>query len=185
MRKLLPFSSVVILLVFGLTNRAISAPVQWTAASGGNDHYYDLIAGPVISWEDAVSASNALGGYLATVTSEEENSFLTSQYATQAWIGGTDEEIEGEWRWKEGPEAGELLTYFKWRLGDPNNGSGIEHYLHWLGDQNGTWVDSSANVGLGTYIVEWGGNPAPVPLPAAFWMFVMGVCGLLGRKHIL
>ena len=33
------------LVVVGWGSRALATPVQWTAASGGNDHWYDVVGG--------------------------------------------------------------------------------------------------------------------------------------------
>src|ERR1035437_4592805 len=57
----------------------LGGPIQWTVASGGNGHYYDVLSAPAgITWDDASSGATALGGYLATITSDEENSFVFS-----------------------------------------------------------------------------------------------------------
>ncbi len=57
--------------------------VQWTAASGGNGHWYQVVLAPNvvgpgmgISWTDANAAAQADGSYLATVTSAAENDFI-------------------------------------------------------------------------------------------------------------
>lgn len=66
---------------------------------------------------------NGLTGYLATVTSAAENTFVTSRAGSSAaWMGGSDEaatmlagsetnipSVEGEWRWVDGPEAGRVF----------------------------------------------------------------------------
>src|SRR5436190_21444639 len=57
------------------TTRA-SEPVQWTTAAGGNGHYYQVVSVTNgISWQQARNAAASMGGYLATVTSAEENDF--------------------------------------------------------------------------------------------------------------
>ena len=62
---------------------AIGTPVQWTGA-GSNGHYYDISQASGtnvppyggLSWTEANSLAIAAGGYLATITSAGENSFI-------------------------------------------------------------------------------------------------------------
>jgi hypothetical protein len=77
-------------------------------------HYYQRID-TARTWDAAKAYCETLDspdgkshGYLATITSNEEDQFvqhLTSR-GTRAWIGGSDEDDEGEWRWETGPEQG-------------------------------------------------------------------------------
>ena len=51
-------------------------------------------------------------GYLATITSQAENAFLAERFLTSSgglprgWIGGADNDTEGDWLWMDGPEQG-------------------------------------------------------------------------------
>ena len=45
----------------------------WDPAEGGNGHWYKGTAAPGIAWDEAAAQAEALGGYLCTVPSEEEN----------------------------------------------------------------------------------------------------------------
>jgi hypothetical protein len=56
------------------------APIQWTTASGGNGHWYELSTDSAL-WSAARTASlgrtfMGMSGYLATVTSAGEDSFI-------------------------------------------------------------------------------------------------------------
>ena len=66
-------------LALGLASQANAAPVQWSVADGGNDHWYEVVWLGIgqITWNTANSSatsSSHLGqtGYLATITSAAE-----------------------------------------------------------------------------------------------------------------
>ena len=104
--------------------------------------YYEYVAG-AISWTGAETAAqartvNGANGYLVTITSAAENTFLTTYVlAPNAWIGASDAAVEGEWRWVTGPEAGTQFwqggpagaggtttppfNYASWRSNQPDN----------------------------------------------------------------
>jgi hypothetical protein len=86
-----------------------------------------------------------LGGRLAVVTSEEQNDFstrLVSGYGLDAaWLGATDERVEGRWVWVDGT----LMGYSNWGTGQPNNKQSSEHYLVLLVSQGGKWSDQPNN----------------------------------------
>ncbi|MEN3324505.1 T9SS type B sorting domain-containing protein [Mariniflexile soesokkakense] len=148
-------------------------------------HYYEFISNYGITWTEAkTEAENkfyyGLQGYLATITSAEEAQLTGEQAAGAGWIGGTDEETEGIWKWVTGPEAGTVFwnggnngstpNYANWNIRQPDNahgGSG-EDYLHvtdpTIGNR-GAWNDLRiGGDGPGPYhpkgyIVEYGGTP--------------------------
>jgi acetyltransferase-like isoleucine patch superfamily enzyme len=62
--------------------------IQWNSASGGNDHMYEVVVIPEgISWSDANAAALAKGGYLVTLTSEAENTFVKDILVVNPIIG--------------------------------------------------------------------------------------------------
>ena len=171
----------------GMSAGAASAvPTEWTTASGGNGHFYmlsDATTGAV-SALDARSAAAAMThmgetGYLATITSQEELDFLTTLVGAEQniWLGGTDSAVEGEWRWDQGPEAGDLIAPFTaWGPGEPNDLLG-EDYL--AGFWNGTtsWNDVN-EVFSYRYLVEFDPSASTViPVPGG-WL--LGLTGLIG-----
>ncbi|WP_298878947.1 T9SS type B sorting domain-containing protein [uncultured Polaribacter sp.] len=113
------------------------------------DHFYQFISQTGITWKEAkVAAENKTyygrQGYLATLTSQEEADFAGEQASGAGWIGGSDEETEGVWKWVTGPEAGTVFwnglgngssptgEYANWHTtgNEPNNLGGNEHYAH-------------------------------------------------------
>ncbi|XP_076991212.1 C-type lectin domain family 4 member F isoform X2 [Tamandua tetradactyla] len=55
------------------------------------------------SWNEAEQFCVSQGAHLASVTSEEEQAFLTKSTSTSYhWIGLTDRGMEGFWRWADG-----------------------------------------------------------------------------------
>jgi flagellin-like hook-associated protein FlgL len=130
------------------------------------------------SWTQAsTNASQAglngvpeLKGHLATITSQAENDFVFALLTSSSWLGGSDDEVEGVWRWVEGPEAGQQFwqglaggfavngSYTNWAPGEPNQFFGPgdpENYAHMRAD--GFWNDLPEDDNL-NYIIEWGGD---------------------------
>jgi Lectin C-type domain len=167
-----------------------AAPVQWTAASGGNDHWYDIITDGR-TWDeavaDAVTRSHlGLTGYVATVLSQAENDFIHNSVSrTQAWLGGNDRDSEGDWVWKTGPEAGLSFPFFFWAGGEPNNCCGGEDDLviNWASD--GGWNDignpafPSYRV---AYIIEYSGISVPVPGTLGLIGMGLAALGMMRRR---
>lgn len=153
-------------------------------------HFYKFISQRGIYWTQARDAAaamtyNGLQGYLVTITSGIENEFIWNKTLGVGWIGASDAEAEGVWKWVTGPEAGQQFwqgnasgrpvngMYSNWNSGEPNNvnkGNGIdEDYAH-MNNSNvnpRTWNDlqnTSEGPSLPTYysqgyIVEFGGMP--------------------------
>lgn len=125
-----------VIVATGFSSCLSAAPVLWSSADGGNDHYYELVLQSNLPWQSAktlAEASSYLGasGYLATITSQAENDFIVNAFSNSilsAWIGLTDSEqfggSESSFVWI----TGEPLQYTNWRGGEPNNtdhGSGL------------------------------------------------------------
>ena len=124
-----------------------------------------------ISWDSARAQAESIvfeevNGHLATLTSEEENGFISAEIQpfikahinANAWLGATDEEIEGKWKWI----TGEPWDYTGWATGDgePNDSYGGEEYLDYW---NGNWydIDSDGYENVYGYIVEFEGTGTP------------------------
>ena len=92
--------------------------IAWPYHPDGTTHFYRYVEDDDVTWSSARSSStsgstNYYGetGYLATITSEAEHEFLARNMVRPdgspliAWLGGTDQDTEGTWIWKDGPEA--------------------------------------------------------------------------------
>lgn len=138
-----------------------------------NQHYYQYIPNIGVTWTTAKSLAESsfyygLQGYLATITAADEAQLSGEQAAGAGWIGGSDVETEGIWKWMTGPEAGSNFTFTFWNSGEPNNNLGDEDYAHVTAPGVGilgSWNDLS-NTGNTSgsyqpkgYIVEYGGTP--------------------------
>ena len=120
---------------------------------------YGLVKGN-FTWAAAKLDAEARGGHLATVTSSAEwAKVLELPDVTDAkyWLGGTDEEEEGNWKWI----TGEPWLYAPWSNGEPNDAGSGEHYLTtWAdntgeaGSVNGFWNDLPQS-GAAGYIIEY------------------------------
>jgi hypothetical protein len=137
--------------------------VQWRVEDGGNGHWYVHL--PVTQspdWSTAASACLAIGGHLATITSQQENQFVfglikpTSKWPNRLgpWLGGY--RGPAGWTWV----TGEQWSWTNWAPFEPNNTCGGEDKLHFI-DFSPTWNDVAAN-GLAcgaqavwSYVVEW------------------------------
>ncbi len=192
MRKLLTTA----LLAAGFIGQAAqAAPVQWTVASGGNDHYYEFIDSNV-TWADAFKAAQSMSfmgmtGYLATVTSAGENRFasVTVAGSVLAWLGASDDGHEGTFTWRDGPENGQALTYTNWNPNEPNNCCGGENYLqtNWATPMGWNDHGGPGNAGqVNGFLVEFSANTVPEPASLALVMTAalagVGVARRRGRR---
>lgn len=133
-------------------------------------HYYQYIPSIGITWSNAKIAASTnfyygIQGYLATITAADEAQISSEQTSGAGWIGGSDEQTEGVWKWMTGPEAGTNMTFTFWNNGEPNN-LGEEDYAHITAvgvGITGSWNDlsnaggSSGDYQPKGYIVEYGG----------------------------
>ncbi len=102
---------------------------------------------------DARAAAVALGGHLATITSEAENNFLATNTAgLNPWVGYSDRAIEGTFIW----ETGEKITYENWLGGEPNDFEAGEDFTVINFGGPGLWNDEQ-DIFLRQWIVEFDG----------------------------
>ncbi len=131
-------------------------------AANYNGHYYYLYTGNIAStYDEAAQYCKSKGGYLATLTSQEENDFVYSYILQQgcdsAYFGLSDAASEGNWVWC----TGEPLSYINWHSGEPNSENTNEDYtMFYYKYSDGSWNDGDfggSTVNGGTaFICEWG-----------------------------
>ena len=150
----------------------LTEPAAGQVINPSNGHTYQYVASP-LNWVAAQSAAESLTvegnpGYLATVTSASENSFVASKTgASNIWIGATSNEsfIQNlnptlprsrdtcKFYWGVGPEAGTAIstgcgnpvvanaTYNSYASGEPNNTGGEDCIVTNWGGAVGKWND--------------------------------------------
>jgi hypothetical protein len=191
-------------------DRAASAAILYNQET---QHYYEFVPG-FFTWSEAKTqaesrSTKGLQGYLATITSAAENAFLVEQFMlpnfppttrSWGWIGASDADQEGEWKWVTGPEAGTIFqgvssassslslkqssadTYTNWASGEPNN-LGNEDFAHLdyrVNRPAGQWNDANTITRIG-YFVEYGGLES-VPEPSVMLgLLLLGGWGAIRR----
>lgn len=163
-------------------NRTFSITIGQANYLPSTGHFYLYVPSIGITWTAAKAAAETsnyygLQGYLATLSSAEEAKLSGEQASGTGWIGGSDQETEGVWKWVTGPEAGTIMSYTFWNTGEPNQ-QGDEDYAHitqpGIGIR-GSWNDLSNTGSLNPgdayqpkgYVVEYGGSTGELPLEIA------------------
>ena len=146
-------------------NNVQDAPVM----SFGGHQYQLIMTGR--TWEEAKAYCESVGGYLVTITSEQEqnavyNYIKNLEGEDDIWIGLTDSHREGDWsHWV----TGEKVTYQNWGTNEPDNTHGtigqnygvicrVRHSGSTFNIEPGQWddVDYSDGTTSGKFICEWG-----------------------------
>ncbi len=182
-------------LICGAAIEAHAEPVQWS----GNGHWYEGVVAPAgnITWTDARDAAVARGGYLATLTSAEEDQFVYGLVSANSdlwylvetgwkhgpWLGGYAEESAPEtysWYWV----TGEPWSYSNWDAYQPDHNYswlGGEWYLHFANGDH--WNDCLNDLTVLSqmirgYVVEY-----DIPEPVTPSLLALGALGMLRRRR--
>jgi hypothetical protein len=107
-----------------LAPTAFGEVLQGPVTNAANGHVYYLLSPG--SWTHAQAEAVQLGGNLATINDEAENTWVLQTFATtnsDVWIGYS-RPPQGSFSWV----SGEVASYTNWRAGEPNNATGNEYY---------------------------------------------------------
>ncbi len=146
----------ILMFTLGLAMAAVSQAqvIAGPVNNPTNGHNYYIIG--IANFGDYTLAAQNLGGYPVVINNAAENTWIHQNLMAEvpfwwdhAYIGLTDDVIEGDWRWMEGVND----TYTNWNAGEPND-SGNEDYAS-MRRESGNWNDLPApNPGDACAIVE-------------------------------
>jgi hypothetical protein len=164
--------------VLSITQAHAAEAVEWKQSDGGNGHWYQFIPDLTVDWTTASQRAAALGGHLATITSQAENDFIFNHLnAVSGYVGHPNElrgpfvgayqdlaaadhsEPRGGWRWVTG-EAWAEGNWDDYGHGEPNNTCGCSDPEDVLTIDNRlgvcVWNDSpAAGQYRSGYLIEW------------------------------
>jgi hypothetical protein len=157
---------------------AVTAPVLGAVPVPYDGHQYDAVgADGGITWTDARAAAEAMSsgscqGYLASITTPEENAFIVTEFQGGVpsiggpgyWIGGFQDSgpvdaAEG-WMWV----SGEAFGFTDWATGQPDGVGGLtEDAIRFVGSIGGltptvNWDDVERAQTTPGYVVEFEGD---------------------------
>jgi len=177
--------------------QTLESAAVWNSGPGANGNEYRLYSFPNgINWDDAQSLAQSLGGFLATITSADENAFVFSSLAIASnnnvwhvdvfnsaigpWLGGLQSpgapEPAGGWGWVNG----DTWSFTAWAPGEPNNSGGTENRNHYFGGGNNrssNWNDITNTELVHGMVVEI------IPTPGSVSLLAMASLGLVRRRR--
>ncbi len=113
---------------------------QWLEIVEPAFDQFEIVRG-VFTWSTAKADAEKRGGRLAVLSTKElftrGHALQTAANMTSIWLGATDKEVNGTWRWLDGS----LMTFSNWSRSEPNDcfGPASENHLEMYPD--GTWND--------------------------------------------
>ncbi|XP_041036056.1 CD209 antigen-like protein E isoform X3 [Carcharodon carcharias] len=90
-----------------------------------NQHCYRFSTDKV-NWESAKQQCESQNSHLIIINTEQEQNFIKKSIENNPgdyWIGLTDRESEGNWKWVDGTQ----VSFTQWYEGEPNNSKGNEN----------------------------------------------------------
>ncbi|KAJ0055308.1 hypothetical protein NL108_014211 [Boleophthalmus pectinirostris] len=128
----------------------LQCPANWLPFSGSCYFIFHMTK----NWEESKMLCERLGAHLAIIKSKKEQDFLWNiiprGYPNLFWIGITDADSEGQWKWVDGTP---LVEGF-WEEGEPNN----------HGDEDCGYI-MKADLIIAVSIASWYDAPCSKNLP--------------------
>ena len=101
-----------------------------------NNHTYFYMKHKT-DWNDAKKACETEEGHLLIIEEKKENDFIKKIIDDHTWLGLTDVENEGFWKWVDNT----FLLWSDWAEGMPSN-RGTDNYAHYHSKKNYSWNDN-------------------------------------------
>ncbi|MCD7733285.1 MAG: hypothetical protein LUH56_07600 [Oscillospiraceae bacterium] len=131
-----------------------------------NGHTYQILYAADLTWDEMEAYCEALGGYLACITTAEEDAFLFDYVSTynsgySTMFGFSDAAEEGTWVWVSGEET----NYTNWGLSEPNGGESENYAGYYTNYPDGEWNDSATFAQQNNFLIEWDAENVTSDLP--------------------
>lgn len=109
--------------------KRVSVTVNGTLDRGVFSNHKYQVFDDSMTWSEAKTSCEKLGGHLATISSNEEQEYIQklikSTRKENLWLGGSYSEADGIWYWIDNSE----WNYTNWDALQPDNYTGDEFYL--------------------------------------------------------
>ena len=116
-----------------------------TTGSGGKT--FEQIRAGAMTWQQAKEDAEARGGRLAIIRDAADYSTLQSKATDNVWVGATDVDTEGTWKWLDGTNVTSGVF--------AGLNSATDDYLLW-GTSGGTgWHPNAAATTANGYLIEY------------------------------
>lgn len=101
-------------------------------------------------WQRAKERCVVYGGQLTMTPDSPTWNFVRTLIPGKVtvWLGGTDDETEGLWKWLDGAQ----FTFTAWKRKQPDNYRKSEHYLQASRD---AWNDLPKDYKIQGFVCEW------------------------------
>ncbi|XP_062975007.1 hepatic lectin-like [Elgaria multicarinata webbii] len=114
---------------------------EWEYFDGGC-YYFGIEA---VTWDTAKAHCEERSSKLVVINEEAKQNFIESQTRGERyWIGLSDKNVEGEWKWIDGTDY--RTTFKKWTRGEPNDAGEREDcaQIHAVGEWNDVGCNSKS-----------------------------------------
>ena len=132
-------------------SQAQSSPDVTKVLANLKGHRYLAVVVPV-TWQQAKTACEELGGHLVCIETAEEMAFVRKLTggAIPLWVGATDLHRQGDWRWLNGKQVDSRL----WVRGVPSHRHQRHVGINWRGRQ-GLFNMRADDGNMRGFICEW------------------------------